>query len=139
MKIYKMTQPDRHLESALIQKEITDYIGLDASKILFEYSEIASNVKLDVITINSVHRQSFLFHSVQGMDKIDALKKMLEYAKGFKDKERSYTIQWSLMGQNELNTSYFRAKDIVDALDKLFYGRDQSTIVVFSVVLNPIA
>jgi hypothetical protein len=38
-----------------------------------------------------------------------------------------------------LNTSYFRASNVVDALQKLYYGRDMNTITVFSVVLNPVS
>jgi hypothetical protein len=134
-----MTQSDLHLENARLQKEISEYIGLPSSSILFEYSELDQKIKLDIITVNAVHRQSFLFHSVVAVDKIDALNKMFEYVKNYRDKESSFTIQWSLKGENELNTSYFRASNIITALDKLFYGRDQSSIIVFSAVLNPIS
>ena len=63
---------------------------------------------------------------------------MLSYVKDYRDKESSYTIQWTVKGENELHTSYFRARTILEALDKLYYGRDATTITVFSVVLNPI-
>jgi len=47
-------------------------------------------------------------------------------------------VQWSAKGEHELNTSYFRAKNILDALDKLFFDRDPNSITVFSVIMNPI-
>ncbi|MTI26410.1 hypothetical protein E1163_15740 [Fulvivirga kasyanovii] len=106
---------------------------------MFEYGNTDGKIKLDLITINPRHNQSFLFHSVMGFDKVDALNKMLDYVENYKEKENSYTIQWIAKGNKELNTSYFRASSVYDALDKLYYGRDSNTITVFSVVLNPVA
>lgn len=132
-----MTQ-DLHVELAELQREIEGYIGgLESNSIVFQFSDVESGVKLDVVTVNPRHRQSFLFHSVNGYDKLDCLKKMLEYVKIYKEKASSYTIQWSLHGESDLQTSYFRAKNILEALDKLYYGRDMNAVTVFSVVLNP--
>ena len=131
---------DLHLELAELQKEIGGYIGgLESNSIIFEFNDTDQGVVLDVITVNPRHRQSFLFRSIEGYDKLDCLKKMLEYVKSYKEKESSYTIQWSLIGQDDLQTSYFRAKNIIEALDKLYYGRDMNSVTVFSVVLNPIS
>lgn len=130
---------DVHVESAKIQNEIKNFLGLRSSELVFEYSTVEGKVKLDLITINPRHNQSFLFKSEMGFDKTDVLNKMLDYVKTHKEKEGSYTIQWTARGMNELQTSYFRAKNIYDAMDKLYYGRDMNTITVFSVVLNPIA
>jgi len=46
-------------------------------------------------------------------------------------------LQWSARGDRELQTSYFRAHNVYEALDKLYFSRDLNTITVFSVVLNP--
>lgn len=130
---------DVHVEAARIQTEIQNFLGLKSADLVFEYTNSDGKVKLDLITINPRHNQSFLFKSTTGFDKTDALNKMLEYVKTHKEKESSYTIQWTTRGMNELQTSYFRAKNIYDAMDKLYYGRDMNNITVFSVVLNPIA
>lgn len=130
---------DVHIEAAKIQNEIKNFLGLRSSELVFEYSNVDGKIKLDLITINPRHNQSFLFKSVIGFDKTDSLHKMLEYVKTHKEKESSYTIQWTTKGMSELQTSYFRAKNIYDAMDKLYYGRDMNNITVFSVVLNPIA
>ncbi len=132
-------QTDIHIEAAKIQNEIKDFLGLKSSELIFDYSMLDGKTKLDLITINPRHNQSFLFKSILGFDKTDALNKMLDYVRVHKEKEGSYTIQWTTRGMNELQTSYFRAKNIYDALDKLYYGRDMNNITVFSVVLNPIA
>jgi len=133
------TLNEMHVEAARIQQEIKDYLGLRTADLVFEYTNVEGKVKLDLITINPRHSQSFLFHSEAGAEKVDALKKMLEYVQHYKEKESSYTIQWVMKGDTELHTSYFRAGNVMDALQKLYYGRDMNTITVFSVVLNPIS
>lgn len=133
------TLSDLHVEAARVQQEIKNYLGLRTSDMVFEYTTIDGKVKLDLITINPRHNQAFLFHSETAADKVDALRKMLEYVQSSKEKENSYTIQWVAKGDKELNTSYFRASNVLDALQKLYYGRDMNTITVFSVVLNPVS
>lgn len=130
---------DIHVEAARIQGEIKDYLGLRSSDIVFEYSNPEGKTRVDLITINPRHNQAFLFHSETGVDKIDVLRKMLKYVQSYKEKDNSYTIQWVAKGGKELHTSYFKASNIMDALQKLYYGRDMNTITVFSVVLNPIS
>ncbi len=138
-KITMETASDLHVEAARIQQQIKDYLGLRTSDLMFEYGIIDGKTKLDLITINPRHNQSFLFHSETGADKVDALKKMWDYVQNYKEKENSYTIQWVTKSDRELHTSYFRATNILEALEKLYYGRDRNTITVFSVVLNPVA
>lgn len=134
-----MSVDRQNLEISKIQKEIEKYLSLGSTSIIFDYQPAGTGLRLDVITINPRHNQSFLFHSVEGYNKIDALNSMLEYVKVYLEKKNSYTIQWSVKGQNELHTSYFRAKDIPEAIDKLHYGRDPNGITIFSVVLNPLS
>ena len=129
---------DVHVEQAKIQKEIEEHLGLEKDTLVFEYSQIDGKARLNLITLNPRHHQSFLFHSETAIDRLEALQKMLDYVKNIKDKENHYTVQWTPQGSSELHTSYFRASNIYDALDKLYYGRDMNTITVFSVVLNPI-
>lgn len=133
------TMSEMHVEAARIQQQIKDYLGLRTSDIVFEYSTTDGKVRLDLITINPRHNQAFLFHSENGFDKIDVLKRMYAYVQNYKEKENSYTIQWVVKGDTELHTSYFRAGNVMDALQKLYYGRDMNTITVFSVVMNPMS
>jgi len=112
------TSSEKHVEAARIQQEVKDYLGLRTSDLVFEYSTQDGKIKLDLITINPRHNQAFLFHSETGADKVDALRKMLDYVQSSKEKENSYTIQWVAKGDKELNTSYFRASNVLDALQK---------------------
>jgi hypothetical protein len=135
----KVIEMDTHVEAAKLQQAITDYLGLRTADMVFEFTQNDGKTKLDLITISPRHNQSFLFHSERGTDKVDALRKMHGYVQSYKEKENSYTIQWVATGEKELHTSYFRASNILDALEKLYYGRDRNTMTVFSVVLNPIS
>lgn len=130
---------DVHVESARIQKQIENHLGISGNSLLFEFRHIDNKERLDLITVNPRHHQSFLFHSEVGYDRVDVLRKMLAYVQNYRDQEGSYTVQWISRDNKELNTSYFRARNMYEALDKLYYGRDMNTITVFSVVLNPVS
>ncbi len=128
---------DIHIELATTQKKIEEHLGLGSDRLIFEFSLQDGSTRLDLITVNPKHRQSFLFQTVKGYDRLDAVSKMFKYVVQYRDKENHYTIQWMANGDNELHTSYFRASNVYDALDKLYFGRDVNTITVFSVALNP--
>lgn len=130
---------DRNIEIANLQSEIGNYIGLGPNSLIFNFEERNGSITLHLITVNPRHNQSFLYHTCEGLNKTDALKNMLEYVRTHKDRESSYTIQWSVSGDPSLHTSYFRAKNVLAALDKLYYDRDPNAITVFSVILNPIS
>lgn len=130
---------DNHVRIAELQQKIREGIEIEESNILFEFKENSETVNLEVITINAKHMQSFLFHTVEGRDKIEALESMLNYVNQSKTQYNSYTLQWSLISDDDLHTSYFRAKNIMDALDKFYHKKDINSVNVFSVVLNPIA
>ena len=135
-----MTTKETSIEIKGLEEKISSHIGAASSvELKFQYIELEKEVKLDLVTVNPSHNQSFLFHSVIGYSIVDALHKMLEYIKNYKDKESSYTIQWSLKESAELNTSYFRAANLLSAIEKFYFERDVNSTVVFSVVLNPIS
>jgi len=126
-------------EARRLQNDIASFLGMETGNLVFEFSEEAGRTLLHLFTINSKHQQRFLFHSSVGYTKMEALVEMLQYVKEFRRTENSYTIQWSLKGDNSLHTSYFRAKDIFQALEKFSFGRDRNTMVVFSITLNPLS
>jgi hypothetical protein len=134
-----MTRQDQNVEIARYQKDIATRLGIDSQNLIFNYKQKNETVRLDLVTVNPKHEQSFLFHTVTGTDKIDALKKMLYYMDKHYHNENSMTIQWIKIGDNRLHTSYFRASNMYEALDKFYYGRDMSQYKIFSIVLNPVS
>ena len=130
---------DKEEEINRLKAEIGRYIGLGNNSLAFQFEDVNGSWLLRLITINPKHNQSFLFHSSVGDTQLEAIHEMLNYVKAFKEDESSYTIQWILLGEQSLHTSYFRAKNIIGALDKLYFGRDPNSITVFSVIMNPIS
>ena len=110
---------------------------MEPAQLQFEFREQEGQTRLDLITVNSRHQRRFLFRYETGRDKIECLEKILTYIRSYRDIESSYTLQWSTRGDRELQTSYFRAHNVYESLDKLYFGRDLNIITVFSVVLNP--
>lgn len=135
-----MSADKSNIEISQLQKEIAGYLSMGATELVFEFEEsLAGKVRLNLITINPRHNQSFLFHYVEGYDRVHCLKQMLDYVKSNREKKNSYTIQWSMRESDELHTSYFRAKDVLEAIEKLHFGRDPNSLIIFSIVLNPIS
>jgi hypothetical protein len=127
---------DREL---IIKSKIAQSLNIELDQMVFDYHQMPDYVDLDLFTINKVHKQQFFFHSSEGRDKIEALELMLKYVKNKLFVEDSFTIQWKVKGETEIHQSYFRAINMMDALDKFYFGRSVSSIVIYSIVLNPIA
>lgn len=130
---------DINLEIARLQKDISRKLDLSLDHLIFNYLQLDASLRLELFTINPRHDQSFLFHAIEGRDKVDALEKMLDYVLKNYNRERSYTVQWAKKGGGELHTSYFRARDMYEVLEKFYKGRDRDDYTVFSITLNPIA
>lgn len=134
-----MLLKDQNVEIAKLQGDIANLLGMAQENMVFNFKQRNETVRLDLVTINPKHEQSFLFHSTTGTDKADALRKMLEYIQNHYHHENSMTIQWMKVGENKLHTSYFRAKNMYEALDKFYYERDLNQYKIFSISLNPVS
>jgi hypothetical protein len=130
---------DNNIEIAKLQNEIIKSLGMQSEHVVFNFQDKNGQIKLQLITINPKHEQSFLLHSNMGTDKVDALQKMCEYVGNKYKEESSYTLQWALIGNNTLHTSYFRANNIYEVLDKFYFGREQNSYTIYSINLNPIS
>jgi len=133
-----MNSTDPNIEMARLQREISRKLELPLDNLVFNYTPEGDQVKLELITINPKHDQSFLFHALQAEDKITALRNLLDYVVQTFRKEQSYTVQWAAKG-GELHTSYFRARDMFEVLEKFYHGRVKEDYLVFNITLNPIA
>ena len=122
-----------------VEAKIGDILGLGKDHLVFSYKAVNDVTQLDIITFNPRHDQSFLFHSVKGLDKLEAASKLLEYVQLHYQKEDSYTLQWIKIGEQNLHTSYFRAKNIYQVLDKFYFERDVNSYRIYSISLNPMS
>ncbi len=75
-----MIPNDQNVEIAKQQDLITSMLVIDGRNLIFNFKDKNGTVRFDLVTINpKQYDQSFLFHTTNGTDKVDALKKMLEY------------------------------------------------------------
>jgi hypothetical protein len=94
-----MSRNDQNIEIAKLQKEIISRLGITQDNAIFNFKQKNDVERFDLVTINPKHEQSFLFHTVHGTDRVDALKKMLEYISEHYSTENSMTIQWIKIGE----------------------------------------
>ena len=87
-----MIPNDHNVEIAKQQDLIASMLGIDGRNLIFNFKDKNGTVRFDLVTINPKHDQSFLFHTTNGTDKVDALKKMLEYIEQHYAQESSMTI-----------------------------------------------
>lgn len=139
MTVFSMNSADPHIASARLQKDISLRLDLPLDNLIFNYENVADTVRLELITVNPKHAESFLFHTETGGTKLEALQKMLEYVTKTSQVKQSYTVQWTQRGKGGLHTSYFRARDVYEVLEKFYHGRDKEDYVIFSLTLNPVA
>jgi hypothetical protein len=128
---------DQALEQ--VESKIGEILGLGKDHLVFSYKVVNEVTQLDIITFNPRHSQSFLFHSVKALDKLEAANKVWEYVNKHYQKEDSYTLQWIKIGEQNLHTSYFRAKNIYEVLDKFYFERDVNSYRIYSISLNPLS
>lgn len=122
-----------------LKLKIGKYITIGKEHLSYQLKKSKGKVSLQLITFNPLHNQRFLFHACEADSTEECYRQMLKYVQYHKEEESSYTIQWTLLGENKLHTSYFRANTILGALNKLYFDRDPNGIIVFSVILNPIS
>lgn len=130
---------DVNVKIAKFQNDICDKLGLSPNHVVFDFTQNEGVTKLDLITINPRHEQSFLFHTTKAIDKKEALEKMFEYISNTHQSENTFTVQWRKVGDAELHTSYFSARNMYEALDKFYFNRELNSFNIFSITLNPIA
>ncbi len=130
---------DSNKVTSNLENQIANQLGIDLTQLVFSYKQLEGVSQLDLITFNPRHNQSFLFHSCKAIDKVEVLQKMLDYIISNYRKEETYTIQWIKIGEESLHTSYFRAKNIYDVLDKFYFDRDLNSYRIYTISLNPIS
>jgi len=121
---------------SLIRKELDDVI------LYFDYTEddSTSNTVLSLITISKNHGERFLFHKIESTSKLKCLSKMIDYIKSdFKVNHQNYEIVWVKKGEIKSNISWFHGKSFLDVVDKFFYMKDPSDILIYEVKMKPMS
>jgi len=118
----------------IIRKELNDVT------IYFDYQETDSETELSVITISKNHGERFLFHKIKANSKISCLSKMIDYIKSdYKLNFQNYEIVWKKRGEVKDIVSWFNGKSFLDIIDKFYFMKDPSDIIIYEVRLKPLA
>lgn len=116
----------------IIRKELNDVV------LYFDYQEDENDTELSLITISKNHGERFLFHKSKGKSKLHCLNSMIDYIKSdYKLNFNNYEIIWVKKGEMKSNISWFHGKSFLDVVDKFFYLKDPSDIVIYEVKLKP--
>jgi len=134
-----MTRPNYKLSVTECQQKIQKWLGIPDECIQFQEENFGPTASVKIITTNSKHHQSFLFHEFEGIDLLEAYQKAIHYLENYYPTSNTYTLQWVKIGENELQTSYFRARNMQEVLDKFSFHRDLNQYNIYSITLNPIS
>jgi hypothetical protein len=98
-------------------------------------------VVLDLTTISpNRHRTKFLFHSTAAATYQEALAGMYEYVTRHMKEQDTYQIRWHNPATREMEVSWFRASNILQALDKFYHdGKEVAEYKIYEVSLRPYA
>lgn len=126
------------LQELSIEEKIRE--ELKDSHVYFEFDKINEyQVGLSVITISKNHNERFLFHKTTSISKIGCLKDMLTYiVSDFKKNLEHYEIIWCKKGEDR-KKSWFYGKSFLDVIDKFYYQKDPSEILIYSIQMNPLS
>lgn len=143
------------MEKLELETKIADIIEADnGCTTSFEYEYVPTLIpdgtmgghvvdknEVRAITYNPKNNERFLLLKVQESSEIDALYKILEYVENHRTVYYSHTIVWRNLKEQLVrnNTSYFYAKNALEAMEKFYHGKNPNDYMVFEVKLNPIS
>ena len=118
----------------IIRKELDDVT------LYFDYQETDSETELSLITISKNHGERFLFHKISSNSKLFCLSKMIDYIKSdYKLNHQNYEINWRKKGDTKDNVSWFNGKSFLSIIDKFYFMKDPSDILIYEVKMKPMA
>jgi hypothetical protein len=125
-----------------LKEQIAEILDMKPDLLLYELNEkSAREFVLNLTTISpNRHHTKFLFHSSVGSSPQEALMKMYEYVTTHMKNQDTFQIRWHNPKTKEVEISWFRASNIIEALDKFFYdGKEVGDYKIYEVTLQPYA
>lgn len=150
-------QDKNHLEHLFI--ELFEQDNIDKCTVHFDYTMSQKTIGgknpatsfqrkedvhlLKVTTYNPKKNVSFLLLEVEGKTEIEVINlayQLLCKMRSGNENYQTYTLEWSKIGENITNKSYFCAKNPIHVLTK-FYSEFEKydSVVFYSLKMNPIA
>lgn len=108
--------------------------------IYFDYQEVESDTILSLITISKEHGERFLFHKIKSHSKSNCLYEMLTFIKSdYKKNLETYEIIWRKKNDIKDQKSWFCGRSFLEIIDKFYYSKDTSEIIIYKIELKPIS
>jgi hypothetical protein len=125
-----------------LRQEIARILDMKPELLIYETREKGPHeFVLDLTTISpNKHQTRFLFHSSIGASYDEALSNMYEYVTTHMRNQDTFQIRWHNPKTRQVEVSWFRASNIIEALDKFFYdGKEVGDYKIYEVSLRPYA
>jgi hypothetical protein len=130
-----------HQGSENLKSEIARILDMDPELLIYEGRQNKEGrYVLNLTTISpNKHKTKFLFHSTTSDTQDQALSDMFDYVtKHMKDQD-TFQIRWHNPTTKQMEVSWFRASNIIEALDKFFHGKEIGDYKIYEVSLRPYA
>ena len=53
--------------------------------------------------------------------------------------DKSYTVEWYAKSKEKSYKSYFSGNNMLEILQKFYYGKHEKSLIIYSIKLNPIS
>jgi len=124
-----------------LKKEIAQILDMEPNLLIYDGRKESGRYVLDLITISpNPHKTKFLFHSTTAAGEDEALRDMYEYVTRHMKEQDTFQVRWHNPKTKLVEVSWFRASNIIEALDKFFHdGKEIGEYKIYEVSLRPYA
>jgi hypothetical protein len=92
---------------------------------------------ITVMTYNPKTGETFLLKEVCAKSDIEGLEEVLKYTKSHKKDYDTFSVVWVKRGEGKTQTSYFYCVDLLEAIEKFYYGKNREEYVVYKTEMSP--
>jgi hypothetical protein len=124
-----------------LKAEIAKILDINPELLIYEDRQDKDgqhSLELSTISPNR-HKTKFLFHSATGSNADKALQSMYKYVTEHMKEQDTYQIRWHNPKNKEVEVSWFRASNIMEALGKFYKGKEVAEYKIYEVSLRPYA
>ena len=125
-----------------MKSQIARILDMKPELLIYEQSKSRNGrEQLDLVTISpNAHQTKFLFHRSEADTAEAAFKQMFDYVSTHMKEQDTFQIRWHNPKTKQIEVSWFRASNILEALDKFYHhGKEVGEYKIYEVSLRPYA
>ena len=133
---------NKRLVAQELKVEIAKSLDMNPDLLIYEERKNKGGESvLDLVTISpNRHQTKFLFHSTTAETPEAALQDMFAYVIKHMKEQDTFQIRWHNPKTKEVEVSWFRASNIIEALNKFYHkGKEVGEYKIYEVSLRPYA